>query len=152
MRGYQYDVNILVRSLFENSILLWYLARDKRNAEKWISGKIKISEIKKELGLNSKKELTEFYASLSNYVHSNFDAVFMLIDVPSKGSMINCSVEPVGLAESGDFLANFWAFSLAILSEHYSDLIGAEIKTKITKTIEKVKVYQDMPKVQKHNS
>lgn len=139
LRGYQFDNTILVRSLYENSLALWYVQRSTDNTEKWLSGRVKLRTIKRELDVSSSGLLTRFYDSTSDYVHSNFEAILTLIKTQEKTNSVDCLVEPMCLAEEGNFLPNFWAIALQILSEHYKKIIRPETNTKIKKLIAKVK-------------
>lgn len=140
IRGYQYDTAILNRSLFENSIALWYVTKSEDNGKKWLSGKKHYSDIKKELGISSDNVLTAFYGSRSDFVHSNFAAILSLIN-SSGENVLECAVEPeLGLSEKGNFLGNFWAFPLKMLLHHYESSFTPETKDMIEKIIEKAKV------------
>jgi hypothetical protein len=84
LRGYQFDTMILVRSLYENLLVLRYVQRSVSNTDKWLSGKVRLSDVKKELSLFSDKWLTDFYISISDYVHLNFKAILTLIKTQKK--------------------------------------------------------------------
>jgi len=80
MRGYQFDVAILVRSLVETSFVLWYVSKNENNTEKWLSGKIKFRDIKKELIPFPNENLKQFYDRQSDFVHSNVGPILSLLE------------------------------------------------------------------------
>jgi hypothetical protein len=139
IRGYQFDNMILARSLYENLLVLWYVQRSASNTEKWLSGKVKLRTVKRELDLSSSKLLTGFYDLTSDYVHSNFEAFLTLIKTRKKANVVDCLIEPMCLANERNFLPNFWALVLAALSKHYKNLIQPETNTRIKELIAKVK-------------
>lgn len=143
IRGYNYDVMILNRSLYETSIVLWYITKDNNNAEKWITGEVNLSKMKKELGLFSNQEFEKSYGELSNFVHSNMYGIATLIE-PNKEMGLDCVIEPrFDSVKSGDFLPSHWMLPLAVVSYHYKELIGKDTQTKINKAILEAKKLVD---------
>lgn len=139
IRGYQFDVEILVRSLVETSLVLWYIHRSVDNTEKWLSGKIHFSDIKKDLFSSPDEVVKSFYDRQSHFVHSNIGAILSLIENQKEDNVIVCKIEPWGLADEHNFLGNFWALPLMILFDHYKNIIRPETNTRIEKLIAKVK-------------
>jgi hypothetical protein len=135
IRGYQFDTMILVRSLYENFLVLNYVQRSASNTQKWLEAKVRLPTIVKELSLSSDKELRDFYFSISDYAHVNFEAIITLMKPQDKNHTINISIEPRGLADKQNFLPNFWANVLEFLSKHYKQLIKTETLTKISKLV-----------------
>lgn len=135
IRGYEYDVMILNRSLYENFIALWYITEDNDNAEKWLFGKVKLGEMKKELNIQSKQDFGKTYGMLSDFVHSNIRGIGTLIDFDKEGSL-SCVIEPrFDSVKSEDFLPSHWALPMVVLRHHYKELIEQSMSTKINKAM-----------------
>jgi len=54
--------------------------------------------------------------------------------------MIECRIEPWKLADEGNFLGDFWAFPLLVLSTHYKDVIRPGTDVRIKRLIAKVRI------------
>jgi hypothetical protein len=86
-KGYYYDASIIARSFLEGMGLCAYLSLNEEEAESWIEGnKLKVPTIKLVdyipkllMGSYSKTDLKPVYGRLSDYVHTNVEAVISLV-------------------------------------------------------------------------
>lgn len=84
MKGYYYDAEIIVRSLYENLyFMLSLMNKDKKTAEeiaeKWMNRKLDMKKIKESLGIFSNESMRQINAELNDCAHSNFPAIARFI-------------------------------------------------------------------------
>jgi len=77
-RGYYYDASIIFRSILESVYICMCLSKDENHAKRWFEGDLKFGRVKRELGVYADQYFLEFYNDLSNFTHSNFQAVLSL--------------------------------------------------------------------------
>jgi hypothetical protein len=147
MKGYYYDGEIIYRSLLENlCFLLFFVTRqDKKdaneNAKKWFNGELKLSTIKKELDLLSNKPFSLVYGKLSDYVHSNFQAVKILVKYDDKENRLDVAGRPIFRPDYGRTAFNpgvgFSVFYMLLVN--FDQLIEPTFKSQVMAEMSRLK-------------
>jgi len=96
MKGYYFDATIIERSLWESMLLMECFARDKKYAVKWMNEELKLSKVKKELGLYTDKKFEEVYAEMCDYVHANVPAVLSLTEFAKGKQTVDACMHYIG--------------------------------------------------------
>lgn len=147
MKGYYYDAEIIYRTLLENlCFLLFFVTRqDKKdadeNATKWFHGKLKLSTIKRELDLFSSKPFSLVYGRLSDYVHSNFQAVRILVKYDEEENRLDVAGRPIFRPDYGRtaFYPGVGFSAFYMLLANFDQLIEPNFKSQITDKMSKLK-------------
>lgn len=94
MKGYYFDARIVHRSLYENVLLIDCFTRDRKYVDKWMAKELKLSEVKRELGLYSEEKLEKFYEEMCDYVHANVPAILTVVDLRGEVDRIDLLTKP----------------------------------------------------------
>lgn len=141
VRGYYWDAMIIERGLLENSCLILYLLENETNIDKWMHGKTKLRDIRKELNLFSNKGFIMGYAYLSDFVHNNLGAIRHLVTAKSATEM-SAQIEPKLIENYFEgwflFYPKHAQLCLEVILKNYSENIDYELGTRIIKFLKKL--------------
>ncbi len=145
LKGYYYDSEVIYRSLVESIGVMRLLVNCKdtekanKYAKKWLKGKLELRTVKEELNLTKNSEFSRLYGGLSDYVHSNFEAVGTLIKCDYAQGSLDASPKPTFKPECTlNALYPHTEFTASLLLENFQDIIEPEFKSQTINTLKKL--------------
>ena len=92
LNGYLYEANVLSRTMLEDFLRLQCFLKDKKSADKWLKGKLKLKKVRRivpEFSLQGDFKL--LYDTLCDYVHTNPHSLASLTEVSDEGMYVKIS-------------------------------------------------------------
>lgn len=148
LNGYEYEAKILMRSMLEQLLLCEGFLKEEGLVDKWLKGKLSISEVKcvvQEVSLD--ENFRWLYETLSDYVHTNPPGLGEQIKVLDEGEGLSVKIAPVIPDSTEDqvdilhFPTCYIILYLIILKNAYEEKIDIETKERVSRFIEQMLTY-----------
>ena len=144
VQGYYYSAWIVLRSLQENVFYCLCFAESNNYAKRWFKKqreqkkKLRLKEVKRVIKLSSKPHVQEAYSFMSNFVHSNMQAIARIVEYERKPKRMRPPDSPKFRKDSNALLKAFRALNtsmLLILIDTFKEDLDIETRTIVTKFV-----------------